>query len=150
MNELRRVAHNMMPEALMRYGLKIALSDFSDSISPAQFHYYGEEKRMDPNMEVMIYRTVFELVNNALKYAEAQHINIQVVQQEERIAVTVQDDGKGFDTSKATNGHGLSNIQNRASSYGGTMDLFSKPGQGTEITVEFLLINQHDTSAVGR
>lgn len=140
MNELRRVAHNMMPESLMRYGLKVALSDFSDSIPPAHFHYYGEEKRMDPNMEAMIYRTVYELVNNALKYAQAGRINIQVVQQEERIAVTVQDDGIGFDTSQMSKGHGLLNIQNRASSYGGSMDLFSQPGQGTEITVEFLLI----------
>jgi len=139
MQELRRVAHNMMPEALVKYGLKVALADFCRNIYSAHFHYYGEEKRLDPNLEVTVYRTAFELVNNAIKHAEAQTINIQVVQQRDRLALTVHDDGKGFDTTKKPSGHGLSNITNRAAVYGGSMDILSAPGQGTEITVEFLI-----------
>jgi signal transduction histidine kinase len=139
MQELRRVAHNMMPEALVKYGLKVALADFCRNIDSAHFHYYGEEKRLDPNLEVTVYRTAFELVNNAIKHAEAQTINIQVVQQSDRLALTVHDDGKGFDTTKKPSGHGLSNITNRAAVYGGSMDILSAPGQGTEITVEFLI-----------
>lgn len=156
MQELRRVAHNMMPEALVKYGLKAALADFCRNIDSAHFHFFGEEKRLDPNLELTVYRTAFELVNNALKHAEADAINIQVVQQSDRLALTVHDNGKGFDTESlvetdsagskvtdsATNkfsGHGLSNIANRAAAYGGTMDILSVPGQGTEITVEFLI-----------
>jgi len=164
MQELRRVAHNMMPEALVKYGLKAALADFCRNIENAHYHYFGEEKRLDPNLEVTVYRTAFELVNNALKHAEAKAINIQVVQQSDRLALTVHDDGKGFDTKSLTHtdaasdksvdavtgqaadasaqkpsGHGLSNIANRAAAYGGTMDILSAPGQGTEITVEFLI-----------
>lgn len=144
MQELRRVAHNMMPEALVKYGLKTALADFCGNIDNAQFHYFGEEKRLDPNLEVTVYRTAFELVNNALKHADASAINIQLVQQSDKLALTVHDNGKGFNADENTKvqteqncGHGLINIENRAAAYGGTMDILSAPEQGTEITVEF-------------
>jgi two-component system, NarL family, sensor kinase len=89
-------------------------------------------------LEVTVYRTAFELVNNALKHADAPTINIQVVQQSDRVALTVHDNGKGFDAGAyKTAGHGLINIENRAAAYGGNMDILSAPGQGTEITVEF-------------
>lgn len=153
MQELRRVAHNMMPEALVKYGLKTALADFCQNIDKVQFHYFGEEKRLDSNLEVTVYRTAFELMNNALKHADASAINIQVVQHSDKLALTVHDNGKGFDVEAYTNkavsddkehlsearGHGLANIKARASAYGGNIDIFSAPGQGTEITVEFTL-----------
>ena len=85
----------------------------------------------------MIYRSVHELVNNALKYAEAQNINVQIVQQSDRISLTVQDDGKGFNPNTETDGIGLNNIRTRAESVGGTMNIFSEPDKGTEVNVEF-------------
>lgn len=144
MQELRRVAHNMMPEALVKYGLKAALADFCTNIAQAHFHHFGEEKRLDPNLELAVYRTAFELVNNVLRHAEATTVNIQLVQQRDRLALTVHDDGKGFDVEKVratSDGRGLANIANRAAACGGSMDILSVPGQGTEITVEFIIPN---------
>ena len=87
----------------------------------------------------MIYRSVHELVNNALKYAGADNINVQIVQQPDRVSLTVQDDGQGFDPAASTRGTGLTNIRTRAESVGGTMNIFSEPGKGAEINVEFTI-----------
>ncbi len=137
--ELRRVAHNMMPDSLARYGLRVSLGDFCNSIPGAVFSHYGVDERLDSKLEVMIYRTVHELVNNALKHAVATEIIVQMIQDYDRVSITVQDDGRGFDPAAATSGTGLNNIRNRVGSYNGRMDVYSEPGKGTEINVEFKL-----------
>jgi len=136
MRELRRVAHNMMPESLSRYGLKVALEDFCLSLPKVTFHFFGEDQRIDHKSENTLYRAVFELINNAIRHAEAEHINVQLIQQADRVSVTVQDDGKGFDPGMVSQGAGLKNVQNRIGSAGGTVDIHSVTGQGTEITLE--------------
>ncbi len=139
--ELRRVAHHMMPESLLRYGLKISLSDFCDAIPVAHFHYFGDEARLPEKLEIMIYRCIHELVNNALKHAESTQINVQLVQEPERISFTVQDDGKGFDEHTVPEGMGLQNIRQRVAAFQGKMEIYSS-GQGTEIHVELELKGQ--------
>lgn len=136
-SELRRVAHNMMPDSLSRYGLKVALQDFCDTLPNVHFHFFGDSERLESKLEIMIFRSVHELVNNALKHAEAENIHVQIVQQPDRVSLTVQDDGKGFDPAAPSKGSGLHNIRTRAESVGGTLGLFSEPGKGTEINVEF-------------
>jgi signal transduction histidine kinase len=138
MHELRRVAHHLMPEALSRYGLKTAVGDFCRSLSSGVvFDWFGSEARLDPKLEVVIYRIIQELVNNALKYAAASQIMVQITQETDRIAVIVQDDGIGFDPETITSGMGLANIRTRIASFGGTIQIDSKAGEGTENYVEF-------------
>ena len=134
--EMRRVAHHLMPDALSRFGLKPAVSDFCSNLPSVSFAYYGDESRLDPKLEVMIYRSIHELVNNALKYAGAGEIMVQIMQEPSRVAFTVQDDGCGFDPSSETGGMGLQNIRNRVASYNGIIDIHSKTGEGTEVNVE--------------
>ncbi|SFS89660.1 Signal transduction histidine kinase [Sphingobacterium wenxiniae] len=136
--ELRRVAHHMMPESLLRYGLRVSLTDFCEAIPIADFHYFGDESRLSEKMEIMIYRCIHELVNNALKHAQANHINVQLVQEEDRISFTVQDDGIGFDQEKVTEGMGLQNVRQRVAAFAGEMHIYSTE-QGTEIHVEIEL-----------
>ena len=137
--ELRRVAHHMMPESLLRYGLKTALNDFVGDHPKLQFHYFGNEQRIDSNLEILIYRCAQELANNALRHAQAGHINLQIIQEYDRISLTVQDDGKGFDVHNTPKGMGLNNINNRVLSFQGKMNLYSSPAAGTEIHIEFQL-----------
>ncbi len=137
--ELRRVAHNMMPDSLSRYGLKVSLTDFCNSVPYAEFHYFGGEERLDSKLEVMIYRTIHELVNNAMKHSGAGHIVVQLIREPERIAFTVQDNGRGFDIAAETDGTGLKNIHARVGSFNGQMSVWSEIGKGTEISVEFKL-----------
>jgi signal transduction histidine kinase len=140
--ELRRVAHHLMPETLSRYGLKPAIGDFCRSLpSNIAFDWFGSETRFDPKLEVVVYRIVHELVNNALKYAEASQIMIQIMQEPDRIALTVQDDGAGFDPSAESQGMGLSNIRTRVASFGGNIQIDSVIGEGTEVNVELRIEN---------
>jgi len=136
--ELRRLAHHMMPESLLRYGLKVSLSDFCAAIPTAHFHYFGNETRLSENMEIMIYRCIHELVNNALKHAQANHINVQLVREADRISFTVQDDGQGFDRQQVAEGMGLKNVRQRVAAFQGEVNIYSS-GQGTEIHVELEL-----------
>lgn len=134
--ELRRVAHHMMPESLMRYGLKISLEDYCRAIPGARFQYYGNEERLDDRLEVVLYRCAYELVNNAVKYAEATAINVQLMIENGLVSLTVHDNGIGFDPEKVTPGSGLDNIRTRVSAYNGKMMIYSSPGNGTEASVE--------------
>jgi two-component system, NarL family, sensor kinase len=141
--ELRRVAHNMMPEALIKLGLKDATSDFCSEISnpgiKIDFRFYGETKRIDQKIEISAFRIMQELVNNALKHSEASQIVVQIMQEAERLSISVQDNGKGFDpniidSKKST---GLSNIKSRVAAHNGIIDINTETGKGTEIQVEF-------------
>lgn len=136
-HELRRVAHHMMPESLLRYGLKASLSDFCNAIPSVEFHYFGNEQRLDSKLEILIYRSAHELVNNALKHGAAMQINVQLIQEEDRLSLTVQDNGQGFDPKAESTGMGLRNIRSRVETYGGILDIYSTPGNGTEINLEF-------------
>jgi signal transduction histidine kinase len=138
-SELRRVAHNLMPESLMKYGLNPALTDFCNNIEIVKYHFFGTDRRLDDKLEVAIYRIVHELVNNAIKHAEASLINVQFILEANRVSIVVQDNGKGFDLKQVddNDSSGLKNIRSRVTSFGGKLDLFSAPGNGTEVTVEF-------------
>jgi signal transduction histidine kinase len=146
-NELRRVAHHLMPESLLRYGLKTALDDFCKSVPNLKFHYFGNESHLDDRIEVLIYRCAHELVNNAIKYANASTINVQLVQDPDLISLTVEDDGCGFDTETVGSGMGLENLRTRVAAYNGKINFFSSPGKGTEVSVE-LALQQSTKSAV--
>ena len=135
-NEMRRVAHHLMPDSLSRFGLKPAVNDFCSAIPSVNFAYYGDEARLDSKLEVIIYRIIHELVNNALKHSGADKIMVQIMQEPDRIAFTVQDDGRGFDTTDTSKGMGLQNIRTRVAAYNGILNIYSRPDEGTEVNVE--------------
>ncbi|MBK7214354.1 MAG: sensor histidine kinase [Bacteroidales bacterium] len=142
--ELRRVAHNMMPETLVHYGLKVAYEDFINRIRTDQtpkidFQFFGEENRYTRELEITLYRIGQELVNNAMKHASASQISLQFIAEPGRICLQVIDDGKGFDTAHQQGGKGIESIRDRVAANNGKFELWSKPGEGTEATIEFLL-----------
>ena len=140
--EMQRVAHHLMPDSLSRFGLKPAVDEFCRSLSAnVLFDYFGDETRLDPKLEVVIYRCIHELVNNALKHSGASQIMVQIVQEPDRIAFTVQDDGCGFISSKKNKGTGLENIRTRIASFGGNIQIDSRVGEGTEVNVELKIEN---------
>jgi len=142
-SEMRRVAHNMMPETLVRLGLEQALQEYCDGLSQQQeftIHcvFSGMEKRLNHVKEVVIYRIVQELVNNAVKHSGATSILVQLMRHdEEHLQITVEDNGKGFIPEEA--GHhsaGLRNISSRVKYLNGKMDIQSEPGKGTSVYIE--------------
>ena len=137
--EMRRVAHHLMPDALSRFGLKTALTDFLNTLPDVEFNYFGNDRRIDQKLELAVYLIIHELVNNALKHASASHILVQLVQETQRLAITVEDNGCGFNIHAINSGIGISNIRNRVASFGGTIDMRSSPEKGTEANIEFQL-----------
>ena len=144
--ELRQVAHNLMPEALMKFGLKEALGDLCSSLDNLKdvafkFRFYGENKRLEQTIEIALYRIAQELINNALKHSGASVILVDLVQDDNRISLTIEDNGTGFDTNKIPEfkGMGLNSLKSRVNALNGVFDITSKPGSGTDVRVEFIL-----------
>jgi two-component system, NarL family, sensor kinase len=141
--ELRRVAHNMMPEALVKFGLDEALKDYCDNINNAgivqvKYQSFGMEKRLDTNTEIIVYRIVQELFANIFKHATAQEVLVQLLREDDRLSITVEDNGKGFDIEELKNskGSGWANIRSRVDYLKGKLDLNSEPGKGTSVNIE--------------
>ena len=135
--ELRRISHHIMPEELLQGGLRTALADFAISVPGTQFHFFGNDTiRISQDMELVLYRCAYELVNNALKHAAAEHIDIQLMQEEEQISLTVSDDGKGMsNTPPSHEGMGFENIRARIARFNGKLNIVSTENTGTEINI---------------
>jgi two-component system NarL family sensor kinase len=144
--EMRRVAHSMMPETLVRFGLIDALHDFCEGISSSGYltvnmQHFGFDKRLDSSVEIVLYRVVQELLNNVLKYAEATEAHVQLTWVANQVSLTVEDNGKGFDVAKLeqNKGAGIRNVQARVDYLNGKLDIQSKPDEGTSVLIEITL-----------
>jgi signal transduction histidine kinase len=140
--EMRRVAHNMMPEALLKFGLGEAIHDFCDGINESnlvkmKYTQIGSLESLDKSTEIVLYRIIQELTNNALKHSGAKNIFIQINKHPKGFTITIEDDGKGFDTAgTAGGGQGLKNVQSRINYLKGSYDIKSEKGNGTSINIE--------------
>jgi signal transduction histidine kinase/uncharacterized protein HemY len=141
--EMRRVAHNMMPEALVKLGLQQALQDYCNGINESQqlvvnCEFHGLENRLEPSAEIIVYRIVQELINNIIKHADAGKVLVQVMKNDAELNITIEDDGKGFNAEEAllNKGAGLKNIQSRVDYLKGTMDIKSARGKGTSVQID--------------
>lgn len=139
--EMRRIAHNMMPEALLKFGLAEAIQDYCDGINESnvvkmKFTQLGVQKPTDKSAEVVLYRIIQELSNNAIKHANAKNIFIQIDNHEKGITLTVEDDGIGYNTATIAKGTGLQNVQSRVDYLKGSIFVESELSKGTFITVE--------------
>ncbi|MBX3238777.1 MAG: sensor histidine kinase [Chitinophagaceae bacterium] len=144
--EMRRVAHNMMPEALVKFGLDVALKDFCNDINESRVlkvNYLSNrfnDAAIDQTTAITVYRVVQELVNNTIKHAGATSAIVQVDYTPEKLTLTVEDNGKGFDTSSVLQqpgGIGWNNIQSRVDFLKGRLDVKSDKNTGTSVLIEF-------------
>ena len=133
--EMRRVAHHLMPASLKEDGLATALRDFCRVNPIVSFAHHGQDLRLPEQQEVMLYCATHELVNNALKHAEASRIMVQLMIDEEYAAVIVADNGKGFNPNEVSKNMGLRNIRERIELQDGRMNI-SSSSSGTEINIE--------------
>ena len=133
--DIRNAAHDLMPISL-QFGMKVALEDYATQFTNVRFHFFGEDKRIEERLEFVVYCCASELVNNAIKHADAKNINLQLVQDEKHITLTVSDDGCGYDEKATVKGFGLKSIRDRVASCNSKMDIVSSPGEGTETTIE--------------
>lgn len=144
--ELRRIAHNMMPEVLMKLGLVQAVQDMCADISSGKLlrvtlQAYGMDKRLNASSEIMLYRIMQELLNNIIKHAQATEAIIQFNKNGNRLTVTVEDNGKGFNTEEIDSARhsGIESVKNRVHYLNGTIQIDSQKGVGTAVLMEFLI-----------
>jgi signal transduction histidine kinase len=142
--ELRRVAHNMMPEMLTKFGLDEALKEYCNTINATQllavkYQSLGMDTRVDKSTEIIIYRIIQELLNNVMKHASASEAMVQLIKGDGRFSIMVEDNGKGFDTAllKSSKGAGLTSIRSRVDYLKGRLDIHSEQGKGTLVNIEF-------------
>ncbi len=141
--ELRRVAHNMMPEALVKFGLDEALKDYFDNINNAnvlhvRYQSFGMEQRLEHNNEIIVYRIIQELFTNIFKHANASEVLVQLLREEDRLGITVEDNGMGFNVKELekNKGAGWANIRSRVDYLKGKLDLHSDSVKGTSVNIE--------------
>lgn len=144
--EMRRVAHNMMPEVLVRSGVVPAVNDLVRSLNHSGgpeilFEHLHFDRRLASECEIILYRLVQELLNNIIKHAGARQAIVQLSIHEQTINLVVEDDGKGFDPAQWENstGMGFQNLKNRVEYLHGKIHLTTTPGEGSSFLVELPL-----------
>lgn len=143
--EVRAVSHNMMPNALLKNSLASAIREFVDKLDNKKLkvHLYtvGLDERLNSNVETVLYRVIQECVNNVIKHAGADTLDIALIREGGEITATVEDNGKGFDTSdkEKFDGMGMKNIRTRIEYLKGTVDFDSAPGRGTLVALHIPL-----------
>lgn len=95
----------------------------------------GNERRLEPYLEVMMFRALQELLGNAARHSQAAQVKVMLDMGEDRVRVSVDDNGRGFDPDVIQQGNslGLKLIRERAEMLGGTFEVDSSVGRGTRI-----------------
>ncbi len=139
--EVRRISHNMMPQALSISGLQGAIEDLGLQLQQEGYQtnieFINVPDTLDPTKEVMLYRLLQELLNNIRKHAHATEITLQLIGHENELTVLVEDNGQGFnyEDELSKDGIGLSSVNSRVQFLDGTIDWDTELGRGTAISV---------------
>ncbi|GAB3201403.1 signal transduction histidine kinase [Pontibacter aydingkolensis] len=144
---VRRISHSLMPVMLEKMGLPRALEAMKRSVpaesgTEMEFICNDNNRRMDPKLELSLYRVVQELLNNTLKHAKASKITIQLQFSENELLLTYADNGAGFDykrlvksEEKSSQGLGLMNLHARINLLNGTFAYNSALNSGTKAEI---------------
>lgn len=146
--ETRRVIHGIANKTLLNDGLIAQIEELIDKLKTASDTKINLSTRgiistneWDNSLEMKLYKIIQELVNNALKYAKADNLDIQIQQIENDLYLSVKDDGEGFDMDKSNKGMGMRVIESRVRDLGGKLEINTIKGQGTKISIENLHLN---------
>jgi signal transduction histidine kinase len=143
---VREISTNLSPHALIRYGLAAAINGFlepSRKLIEINFEENIGEKRFHNVIEITCYRIVKEMLNNTLKYAQANSVNISINSTGNMLFLSYNDNGVGFNfeetVAKQKTGIGLLNILNRLSTMKAIYTIDSKPNQGFHFDMKLRL-----------
>jgi len=141
--ELRKSAHNLMPDMLLKEGLAEATHYFCKTLEQSSntnihFQLIGVMEPLSPVYELMFYRIIQELLQNTLKHAKAKEILVQINCQPDVFSIAVEDDGIGFSEQQLSGkeGMGLSGIRSRIASLNGHFYINTQPNRGTSVYIE--------------
>ncbi len=141
--EIRSIAFNLMPQTLVQSGLVPALREMANRLNDSgkvtvRVSGFDIPERLQEIQEISLYRIIQEWLNNIIKYSNATVVEIQLVGHVEEIALTIEDNGFGFDVSilESAKGNGWKNIRSRLNLARGRIDLDSRPDRkGTTLII---------------
>jgi PAS domain S-box-containing protein len=141
---LHRLAADLRPASLDHLGLDAALRQYARSAAAklgVAVHFKARGftgERLSSAVETTLYRVVQEAMTNVVRHACANRVDLLVERRDDRVLVVVEDDGVGFEPTRAQSGDhfGLLGMRERAEALGGTLTVESSPGKGTTIVVE--------------
>lgn len=141
LNRMREICNHMLPDSLTRKGLFGAVNEFIEELNSrttVQIAFTCQPASVSLEAQLHIYRMIQEMINNAIKHADATELNIDINLADDRLILEVSDNGKGFNLEHAINnpGLGIKNIFSRAQMLNGNMYLDCEPGKGTTYKIE--------------
>jgi len=147
LQEIRQFSRDLRPAILDDLGLLPALEWVTEDLKntywiEVDLKVLGHERRLSPEAELLLFRVVQEALRNVAKHAKATKAEVKVKFDEEKITITVTDNGIGFELPESvgalplTGKLGLAGMQERVQLLGGTLKLQSQPGKGTTVFVE--------------
>jgi PAS domain S-box-containing protein len=147
LQEVRRFSRDLRPAILDDLGLLPALEWVTEDLKTTYWidvslKVLGQERRLSPERELLLFRIVQEALRNVAKHAEATKAEVEVNFNEDKVTITVSDNGKGFEPPESlgalplTGKLGLAGMQERVQLLGGNLRLESQPGKGTTVFVE--------------
>jgi len=141
--KVRDFIFELRPMMLDDLGLSPTLKRFVDAYKDQpgmeiRLTVTGMERRFEPYIEVMIFRAIQELLNNAIRHSHASSIKVHLDMGDTNVKVIVEDNGKGFEVNLLEErGHmGIKVIKERAEKLGGYLDVASEPKSGTRVTFQ--------------
>ena len=143
LDDLRRIAQRLRPQALDELGLTSALSQFSARLSAQAglritAHFGPGLPALTPEEELVIYRVAQEALTNVVRHADASHGELVLESANGRLTLRVRDDGRGFDGAPAVSG-GIRGMHERAALIHADLRVDSRPGGGTQVTLHLPL-----------
>ena len=147
--DTNNIAHTLNADRLKEQGLMSSLKEAVKWVNESkriscELLVRGITKKLDPQLEVTVFRIAQEAINNVIKHAEAGEIHITLSFEHDFFAISIRDNGKGFDYGNGnyTKSVGMSSMSRRATAVNGTLVIDSSLGWGTVITLHVPYANQ--------
>jgi len=141
--QVRDFIFELRPMMLDDLGLVPTLKKYSSALKEKsgidiRLNMTGEERRLEPYLEVMVFRAIQELLSNAIFHSQASEVRLKVDQLPEELRISIEDNGRGIDTDnlEKDSGMGLKVIKERAEMLGGSFVITSRLGEGTRVEMQ--------------
>ena len=139
--KIRDLSHTLVSSILLKFGLAYAIKDMAEKYSNSQLEILYETQniqRYDQDFEIKLHNIIQELINNTLKHSEATTASILLVENDEKLLLSIKDNGKGFDKLQVPkkDGLGINQIDARIHMMKGKFDIKSENNKGTLVTIE--------------
>ncbi len=143
-DQVRRISHDMYPPALQKFGLWEALKEFLHTIDQTKsvrtsIAGVPDHLRLNPDIELAIYRVMQELATNSLRHSEASALEVKIEHAGKTMYIHFTDNGKGMNEQEMKSGLGFMNMRSRIEAINGQIHFNSKPEKGTHTTIELTL-----------